>query len=146
MIDNIANLAKSINMPSTKPESIIQGTLQEMIQNLTRIDVLHNDLTIALEFYNNFKTFVEKLNSKVSEFCEAREKQLLNLSSRIDPGQNNLLFSNTNIYQQLEASITKPNESNFRQFSSDKNDIGAKWSSIQITRSVMFDANMNPFN
>ena len=146
MVDNMVNLIKNISLPSIQPESITKTTYQEMIENLTRIDGLHSDLKTALEFYNNFKSFVEKLNNKVGEFCEARENQLLKLSKKLDPSRNNLLVSNANVYQQLEASIRKPTESNVRQFSSDKNDIGAKWSSIQLTRSIIYDVNMKPIN
>jgi len=86
------------------------------------------------------------LNKLVEQYCDSRDKELINESGRLDPSKNNKFVNNgdENPYDKLVSSLmVKPEEIDYVQLSNDEYDTGAKWSNIKLTSSLMIGGGMN---
>jgi hypothetical protein len=136
LLEQICGLGKTIVIPPPSSRQI--PNQYELGIKLNRAQQLLLDLTIAKEFYEAVRRLSDKLKQDIEQFCRLRENNLLNISTKLDP-QNNKKLSCGNPYQVLEESMRIPPEVDYEQLGKDDMDIGAKWSSIKITQSMIID-------
>jgi len=143
LLEQIYNLAKSITIPPSKPINFSQSDLMENRDTLAKIYGLLADLKSGKEFYSSLKPYADKLKSTVSQYCNLRDDQLLTVSRVFDPTSSNPLVSGGNPYKTLEESMRPQAEPDYQQLSTEEMDIGARWTSIRLTKSFMIDVDPN---